>query len=71
MADGTWCTATGDTPAGAGSVCLGDSDANGVDDACELFEAIPTVSTWGLVVLTLCLLVGLKIRFGRRQSLRA
>ena len=34
-------------------------------------EAIPTVSQWGLVVLTLLLLVGAKVYFGRRQSAAA
>ena len=29
---------------------------------------IPTVSEWGLVVLTLLLLIGAKIYFGRRQT---
>jgi len=33
--------------------------------------AIPTVSEWGLVVLTLLLLVGAKVYFGRRQSAAA
>jgi hypothetical protein len=36
-----------------------------------LHEAIPTVSEWGLVVLTLLLLVGAKVYFGRRQSATA
>ena len=34
-------------------------------------EPIPTVSQWGLVVLTLLLLVGAKVYFGRRQSAAA
>lgn len=33
----------------------------------ECFVVIPTVSEWGLVVLTLLLLTGAKIFFGRRQ----
>jgi IPTL-CTERM motif len=32
------------------------------------FQVIPTVSEWGLVVLTLLLLVGGKIYFGRREA---
>ncbi len=36
-----------------------------------LHEAIPTVSTWGLAVLTLLLLVGAKVYFGRRQNATA
>jgi hypothetical protein len=31
-------------------------------------NAIPTVSEWGLVVMTLLLLTGAKIYFGRRGS---
>lgn len=30
--------------------------------------AIPTVSEWGLVVMTLLLLTGAKFYFGRRRS---
>ncbi len=44
--------------AGAGSSC--DSD-----DVCT--DAVPTVSAWGLVVLSLVLLTGAKITFGRRM----
>jgi hypothetical protein len=29
-------------------------------------QAIPTVSEWGMVVLVLSLLVGFKLKFGRR-----
>jgi hypothetical protein len=36
-----------------------------------LHEGIPTVSEWGLVVLTLLLLVGAKVYFGRRQNATA
>jgi hypothetical protein len=36
-----------------------------------IHDAIPTVSEWGLVVLTLLLLVGAKVYFGRRQSAAA
>ena len=44
---------------------------NGIDD--ELFApecegAIPTMSTWGLVVLALLLLIGAKVYFGRRRT---
>jgi hypothetical protein len=34
-------------------------------------KAIPTVSEWGIVVLTLLLLVGAKVYFGRRQAATA
>ena len=45
----------------------------GVDDAvfapgCQ--DAIPTVSEWGLVVLTLLLLTGAKVHFGRKRAVR-
>jgi hypothetical protein len=30
-------------------------------------KAIPTMSQWGLAVLTLLLLIGAKVYFGRRQ----
>ena len=43
----------------------------GVNDAVYLPEcanAIPTVSTWGLVVLSLLLLIGGKLYFGRRHD---
>jgi hypothetical protein len=36
-----------------------------------VFQAIPTVSEWGLVVLALLLLVGAKVYFGRRQAATA
>jgi hypothetical protein len=54
--------------------CAGDDDrvdenANGIADCLE-FPAIPTTSTWGLAILTLTLLVGAKISFGRRMRSR-
>ena len=50
---------------GPGSRCLGDLNDNGDDDACE--SGFPAVSQWGLMVLVLLLLVGIKISFDRRQ----
>jgi hypothetical protein len=41
------------------------------DDIVCVHNAIPTVSEWGIVVLTLLLLVGAKVYFGRRQSATA
>ena len=38
---------------GDGTACLGDTNSNGYDDACDDLFPIPAVSTWGLVVLTL------------------
>jgi hypothetical protein len=43
-----------------------DSDANGIPDCLET-DAIPTLSEWGVLVMSLLLLVGLKLRFGRRE----
>lgn len=37
-------------------------------DSCEP-AAIPTVSEWGLAIMSLLLLVGLKVYFGRREAL--
>jgi hypothetical protein len=37
---------------GLGSVCLGDADDDGLDDLCDT-DNIPTVSEWGLVIMTL------------------
>ena len=39
-----------------------------VDETLVAFDPIPTVSEWGLVVLTLLLLTGAKIYFGRRRA---
>jgi len=38
-----------------------------VSDSGECFVVIPTVSEWGLVILTLLLLTGAKVFFGRRR----
>lgn len=54
---------------GVGTVCTGlDDDQDGIDNACDLVYTIPTMSEWGLVVLTLVLLIGAKIAFGRRTA---
>jgi hypothetical protein len=45
---------------------------NEPDGSCSYDESdcsIPTVSEWGLVVLTLMLLIGAKVYFGRRQAI--
>ena len=57
----------------------GTEQCDGTDDsACPGFcrpdctcpsEAIPTVSEWGVVILVLSLLVGIKVKFGRRRRL--
>jgi hypothetical protein len=48
-----------------GSSCTIDVE---LSEAGECFKAIPTMSEWGLLVLTLLLLTGAKIFFGRRQA---
>jgi hypothetical protein len=51
--------------------CTVDS-CDEANDACVNDDsdcAIPTVSEWGLVVLTLMLLIGAKVYFGRRQAI--
>ena len=50
---------------GPGFDCLGDQDNSGVDDLCD--GVIPAVSEWGLIVMALLLLVGIKICFARRR----
>ena len=42
-----------------------DLDGNGIPDECE--GIIPAVSQWGLVILALLLLTGMKTRYGQRQ----
>jgi hypothetical protein len=53
---------------GVGFLCAGDADNNDIDDACDLGGRIPTVSEWGLVILTLLLLTGAKVYFGTRRQ---
>jgi hypothetical protein len=59
------CEGLGGRFLGANYSCLGDADDDGVDDACEFFDVIPTVSEWGLVVLALALLVLVKLAHRR------
>lgn len=49
-----------DTWAGPDTHC-DDDDGDGVADACVFAEAVPTVSSWGLLILALALLVSAKI----------
>lgn len=73
------CFALGGRLAPPGTSCEGDADGDGffgvcdrcpgVDDAVfapECTDAIPAASEWGLVVLTLLLLIGGKMLFGSR-----
>ncbi len=87
--DGTVCVNQGGNPGGAGTVCDGDQDGDGLDRFCgddcpndphktslgicgcgvddSLFApeclGIPTVSVWGMIVLTLLLLTAGKVCF--------
>ena len=62
------CEERGGTAVGGGTVlCKGDSDGDGSDDLCELFN-VPSVSEWGLLVISLLLVAGLAFKFGRRRQ---
>lgn len=55
---------------GVGTVCSGiDSDNDGTDDSCDIVDTVPTVSEWGLVILTLFLLIGAKLAFGKMRPM--
>ena len=55
------CAEDGFTYLGDDTMCLGDNDGDGRDDACQAL--IPTVSEWGLVIMVLLLLTAAKIHF--------
>lgn len=78
---GACCNGFGPDPLGSEGVCTDgviQADCSGDNfvwnkgvlcanvDCAAVFQPIPTVSEWGLVVLTLALLIGIKVRFGRR-----
>jgi len=48
---------------------LGDSDGDGIDDACAL-SPIPTVSEWGLVAMALLVLTAGTLVFVRRRGVQ-
>ena len=61
------CNATPDAKFQAGGNCQGDNNGNNIDERCEV--QIPTTSEWGLMVLTLALLiVGALIIRGRAKQ---
>jgi len=62
------CLGEGGVYNGDGTMCLGDNNGNGIDDTCE--EPIPTVSEWGLILLTLLLLTAGTVALGRRRRRR-
>jgi hypothetical protein len=67
------CTDFGGTFHGQGTACEGDLNGNGLDDLCEpdIPDEIPTMSTWGLAVVALVLLIGGRVLFGRRRHVSA
>ena len=63
-----WCCDDEDgypSPTGA-LVCLGDSNGDGIDDACAL-PPIPTVSEWGMVAMALLVLAAGAVVFARMK----
>ncbi len=50
------CISAGNEWMGAETVCLGDNNENGIDDACEGLQEIPTLSEWGMLIMALLLL---------------
>lgn len=54
------CEASGGTPQGAGSTCT--------DSLCVTTQPVPTVSSWGLAILTLLLLAGAKLVLRNRRE---
>ncbi len=60
------CTIQAGDYKGDGTECLGDGDGNGIDDACE--EPIPSVSVWGLTVMTVLVLAAGMILIARRRQ---
>ncbi len=62
------CIEAGHEWLGAGTECLGDSNENGIDDACEIQE-IPTLSEWGMIVLALLLLAIGTVAVVRRRKI--
>lgn len=61
------CDTAGGTFQGLGSVCAGDANGDGRDDVCPIdVTDLPTVSEWGLVIMTMLFLIVAKLSFGRR-----
>lgn len=72
--DSLFCTGAETCNPASGCVSAGNpcdptlEICNEATDACDP-AAIPTVSEWGLAIMSLLLLVGLKVYFGRREAL--
>jgi hypothetical protein len=57
-----------------GATCAdgNDNDCDGLTDSADPdCVAIPTVSAWGLIIMALLLLTGIKVKFGGRRPKRA
>ncbi|MDO8632022.1 MAG: hypothetical protein Q7R41_16175, partial [Phycisphaerales bacterium] len=76
LVNASQCTAGGGQPAAPGTVCLGDQNSNGVDDACDSCTVgpggvcIPTLSVWGGLVMVLLFLIAGSLVHRRRVLAR-
>jgi hypothetical protein len=62
----------GDGSCDSDDICPGEddgADSDPADGVPDCVQDIPTVSEWGLVILTLLLLTAWKVYFGRRQAI--
>ena len=62
------CISNGREWMGPETVCLGDNNDNGIDDACEGLQEIPTLSEWGMLLMALLLLAVGTIAIVRRKK---
>ncbi|MCH8242706.1 MAG: hypothetical protein IH897_08860, partial [Planctomycetes bacterium] len=64
------CRARAGSFGGARSICEGDADGDGIDDACD-DAVVPAVSTWGMIalILTLCTAMAIKFAVPRRRAI--
>ncbi|MCH9003188.1 MAG: PQQ-dependent sugar dehydrogenase [Planctomycetes bacterium] len=71
ISDAGLCSARAGSFGGAGSICEGDADGDGIDDACDN-AIVPAVSTWGMIalILTLCTAMAIKFSVPRRRPTR-
>ncbi len=58
---------TGAEYRGDGTVCLGDNNSNGHDDACDDLVPIPTLPEWGIIILILLTLTAGTLIIGSRR----
>ncbi|MEE9553868.1 MAG: IPTL-CTERM sorting domain-containing protein [candidate division Zixibacteria bacterium] len=64
------CISAGHEWLGAETVCLGDNNDNGIDDACES-QDVPALSEWGVIILALLLLASGTVAVIRRRRVVA